>query len=68
MSDRQSEDAAVVQTILKIKEEVLKLREMAGHLPCVDRNCERLLSSVAMLELDVVDVWTLCPDQSRESA
>ena len=68
MSNHQAEDAAVVQTILKIKEEVQKLREMAGHLPCVDRNCERLLSSVAMLELDVVDVWTLCPDEVAKGA
>ena len=68
MSDRQVIDAAVVQTILKIKEEAQKLRQMAGQLPCVDRNCERLLSSVAMLELDVVDVWTLYQDETAKGA
>ena len=64
----RSDDAPVVETILRIKEEILKLRETAGHLPCVDRNCERLLSSVAMLELDVVDVWTLYQDETAKGA
>lgn len=68
MTDHQSDEATVVQTILRIKKEVERLQMIAGHLPCVDRNCERLLASVAMLELDVVDVWILCPDQVRESA
>lgn len=60
----RSDDAPVVETILRIKEEILKLRETAGHLPCVDRNCERLLAGVAMLELDIVDVYTLLQDKS----
>jgi len=58
----ESVDATVIRTILNIKEEAQKLRAMAGYLPCIDRNCERLLSTVAMLELDIVDPWTLGPD------
>jgi len=59
MANGQTVDATMVETILRIKREVEKLREMGGHLPCVDRNCERLLASVAMLELDVVDPFNL---------
>jgi hypothetical protein len=59
MTHSEAAHAAMVETILRIKQEVEKLREIGGHLPCVDRNCERLLASVAMLELDVVDPFNL---------
>ncbi len=42
--------------ILEIKGKVKQLREMSGGMQCVDRNCERILASLKMLELNICDV------------
>jgi len=47
--------AEIVRIIARIKSETERLKKMADLLPCVDRNCERILASVAMLEINVCD-------------
>ncbi len=42
-----------IQTIKKAAQE---LRGLAGDFPAVDRNVERILASVKMLEINVSDV------------
>jgi hypothetical protein len=42
--------------ILGIKAKVKQLQEMSGGMQCVDRNCERILASLKMLELNISDV------------
>jgi hypothetical protein len=42
--------------IADIKEKVERLMEISGGMQCVDRNCDRILASVKMLELNISDV------------
>ena len=39
-----------------IREKVERLMEASGGMQCVDRNCDRILASVKMLELNICDV------------
>ncbi len=44
-----------------LKKTTLKLKEMGGGIPAVEKNSERLLASIKMLELninDLVEVYT----------
>jgi len=42
-----------------IKKAAQELKELSGGLPAVDRNVERILASVKMLEINVSDVLEL---------
>lgn len=42
--------------IADIREKVERLMEISGGMQCVDRNCDRILASVKMLELNISDV------------
>lgn len=42
--------------IRDVKEKILRLKEISGGMQCVDRNCDRILASVKMLELNICDV------------
>lgn len=42
--------------ILAIKEAASELKEVSGGIQAVDRNAERILASVKMLEINVSDV------------
>ena len=44
------------KTIQDIKQKALHLMEISGGMQCVDRNVERILASVKMLELNISDV------------
>lgn len=44
------------KTIQDIKQKALHLMEISGGMQCVDRNAERILASVKMLELNISDV------------
>ncbi|MGI6318522.1 MAG: hypothetical protein GX263_09965 [Firmicutes bacterium] len=42
--------------IADIKEKVEQLMKISGGMQCVDRNCDRILASVKMLEINISDV------------
>jgi len=42
----------VSRAIENIKAEVLKLKERSGGMQCIVRNCERILASLAMIEIN----------------
>ncbi|HHT45745.1 MAG TPA: hypothetical protein GX004_00420 [Firmicutes bacterium] len=44
------------ELIAEIREKVEHLMKISGGMQCVDRNCERILASVKMLELNISDV------------
>ena len=44
------------KTIKEVKERVHRLLEISGGMQCVDRNCDRIMASVKMLELNICDV------------
>jgi len=42
--------------IKAIKKAAQELKELSGAIPAVDRNAERILASVKMLEINISDV------------
>lgn len=42
--------------IQELKTKTSKLMEISDGMQCVDRNCERIMSGIKMLELNVSDV------------
>lgn len=52
----------MAKTIFSIKEEILKLKATSGAMQCVERNCDRMLASLAMLEINVADRLMLIDD------
>jgi len=44
------------KVIEEIKQKVLYLKGISGGMQCVERNCERILASIKMLEINISDV------------
>jgi len=44
------------EKIRNIKKTAIELKEMSGGIQAVDRNVERILTAVRVLELDISDV------------
>lgn len=42
--------------IENIKDAILELQQLGGAMPCVYRNTARMLASLKMLELNVIDM------------
>ena len=42
--------------IKEIKARVERLLEISGSMQCVDRNCDRILASLKMLEINICDL------------
>ena len=42
--------------IREVKDRIQKLMEISGGMQCVDRNCDRILASLKMLEINVCDL------------
>lgn len=52
----------ISEIILDLKQQVERLREISGGMQCIDRNCDRMLASVRMMELNITDVLDLVKD------
>lgn len=46
----------IVQKIERIKAETIKLKKLSGGIQAIDRNADRILASVKMLEINTSDV------------
>jgi len=46
----------MARIIREIEGKIRRLREISGGMQCVERNCDRILASVKMLELNICDV------------
>ncbi len=42
--------------ISEVREKVERIMELSGGMQCVDRNCDRILASLKMLEINISDV------------
>ena len=42
--------------IKEVKAKIEKLIEISGGMQCVDRNCDRILASIKMLEINICDL------------
>ena len=52
-----SPDIKEMDGIIKdVKGNILNLMQLSSGMQCVDKNCERILASVKMLELNISDV------------
>jgi hypothetical protein len=52
--------AKMDEKIQAIKKAALELKELSGGIQAVDRNADRILASVKMLEInvsDVIEIW-----------
>ncbi len=47
--------------IKKIKKAAQELKELSGGIQAVDRNAERILASVKMLEINISDILDITP-------
>lgn len=47
---------AMARKIKQIKEGIMELQEISGGIKAVERNTERMLASLRLLELDICDV------------
>ena len=46
----------MTQKILSIKQEINELKAMSGGIQAVDRNVDRILASIKMLEINITDL------------
>jgi predicted component of type VI protein secretion system len=56
---QQTDIQAMAEKIRELRQAAEALRAMAGGMPAVDRNVERILANVRMLEIDINDVAEL---------
>ena len=47
---------AMAEKILALKQMAMELKEMSGGIQAIDRNVDRILASIRMLEINVVEV------------
>ena len=47
---------AMAKKIEDLKQAVIDLKELSGGIKAVERNAERMLASIRLLELDICDV------------
>ena len=49
----------MVDKIKALRQQAEELREISGGIPTVEKNVNRILTSVKMLEINVVDRWQI---------
>ncbi len=49
----------MVKNISSMKKSALELKNLSGGIQAVDRNVDRILASIRMLEINIVDVADL---------
>ena len=49
----------MVKKIKALRQQAEELREISGGIPTVEKNVNRILTSVKMLEINVVDRWQI---------
>ena len=56
---QQTDIKAMAKTIESLRADAEALKQMGGGMPAVDRNADRILAHVKMLEIDINDVADL---------
>ncbi|MFC1948951.1 hypothetical protein ACFLW0_02100 [Chloroflexota bacterium] len=57
MADKSVDIKEMADKIATIKQQAGELKKMSGGIQAVDRNVDRLLSSVKMLEINISDLF-----------
>jgi len=55
MAEKQSIEA-MTEKIKALKDTATELKRLAGGIPTVDRNVDRILASIKMLEINISDL------------
>lgn len=53
----------MAQKISSLKQEANELKAMSGGIQAVDRNIDRILASIKMLEINISDLVEISPDK-----
>ena len=56
MADNSANIKAMAEKISTIRREATELKAMSGGIQAVDRNADRILASVKMLEINISDL------------
>ncbi len=62
MADKSGSIEEMAQRISSIKQQANELKAMSGGIQAVDRNVDRILASVKMLEINISDLVGLVKD------
>jgi hypothetical protein len=46
----------MIEKIHALKDLAMELKEISGGIPSIDQNVERILSSIRLIELGIVDI------------
>ncbi|MGD9118866.1 MAG: hypothetical protein PVJ08_09105 [Dehalococcoidia bacterium] len=49
----------MVEKIMALRQHAEELREISGSIPTVEKNINRILANIKMLEINVVDRWQI---------
>ena len=49
----------MVEKIKALRQQAEELKEISGGIPTVEKNANRILANVKMLEINVVDRWQI---------
>jgi hypothetical protein len=53
---REYDVKAMADKVCALKQSAMELKEMSGGMQAVDRNIDRILASIRMLEINISDV------------
>jgi hypothetical protein len=53
----------IAQKISSLKQEASEIKAMSGGIQAVDRNIDRILAGIKMLEINISDVIEILPDK-----
>ena len=53
----------MAQKISSLKQEANELKAMSGGIQAVDRNIDRILACIKMLEINISDIVEILPDK-----
>jgi len=62
VTDKNIDIEGMAQRIASIRENASQLKAMSGGIQAVDKNADRILASVKMLEINVTDVADILRD------
>ncbi len=63
MTSKSIDMKKMAQKISSLKQEANELRAMSGGIQAVDRNIDRILACIKMLEININDIVEILPDK-----
>ena len=67
MAETDVDIQEMAERIASIKENANRLKAMSGGIQAVDRNADRILANVKMLEINISDLAEMLKNKDRKS-